>query len=148
MLSALMNPTEFRTDNIASYSFSSVDDYTYATLDPSNGELIDSSSGSLTLNVTGSGLRITSGSRYRISLISIGSGNGICISGIAFYNADNEFIQYQSINNQSYADISTPADATYMKVTMYNPWGYRSFDDYTKYIQKSELYLQITEYKM
>lgn len=148
MLSALMNPTEFRTDNIASYSFSSVNDYTYATIDPSNGQLIDSSSGSLTLNVTGSGLRITSSSRYRISLVSTGSGNGICISGIAFYNADNEFIKYEKIDNQSYTDISTPSNATYMKVTIYNPWGYRSLDDYTKYIQKSELYLQITEYKM
>lgn len=148
MLSALMNPTEFKTDNLSSYSFSSIEDYSYATIDSETGELTDSSSGSLTLNVNDCGLKINNNSRYRISLVAVDSADGLRISGVSFYDSDENFIDYIGVNNQTYYDITTPPDATYMKVTIYNPWGYRSFEDYTKYIQKSELYLQITEYKM
>lgn len=148
MLSALMNPTEFKTDNLSSYSFSSIEDYSYATIDSKTGNLVDSSSGSLTLNVNDCGLKVTSDSRYRISLVAVNSADGLRISGISFYDSNKNFINYISANSQTYYDVETPSNAAYMKISMYNPWGKRSFEDYTEYIQKNDLYLQITEYKM
>lgn len=144
---ALMNPVAYETVIYDTYQFNSINDYSYSSLNTSNGSLERSSTGSLTLNINNLGLSVVPNMGYRITLHTKGNGDGVRISGIAFFNQENQFISYTSANNQMVYDITPPEDAAYMKVSLHNPWGYRFKYQYRSYLEKKELSMEIISYE-
>lgn len=144
---ALMNPVPYETLIYDTYHFNSMNDYSYSSLNASNGSLEKSSDGSLTLNTNNQGLSITPDSNYRITLHTKENGDGIRISGIAFFNQDNQFISYTFANNQTVYDITPPENAAYMKVSIHNPWGYRFKHQYQSYLENGNLVMEIISYE-
>ena len=143
----LMHPQKFETNAISTNRFNSIGYYNYANISPSTGELISSEEGSLTLNIGNLGFPIAIGYGYHITLVANDHADGIRLSGIAYYNAQGEFLSYESLNGMTSYDISPSHDACYMKISIHNGWAYRSRNDYEKYFDQNELYLEISEYK-
>lgn len=144
---ALMHPCIFSTNDIATYHFDNIDDYSYSMLQSDNGSLSEFSQGALTLDINNLGQHVTPYHGYRLTLRMKEDGTGIRIAGIAFYNQNQEFISFADVNEQTYYDVTAPEDSAYMKVSLYNPWGYRSKQHYKNYLEKGDLYLEIVEYK-
>ncbi|MBQ2116838.1 MAG: hypothetical protein II193_09670, partial [Lachnospiraceae bacterium] len=83
---------------------------------------------------------------YNIVLNTSGSGDGLALSGIAFYDVHMNFIEYKDIKAASTYDVTPPSEASYMRICFYNPWGTRSNAEYMSYFQSNALSLEITEY--
>lgn len=147
ILNALMNPSCFETNDIATYVFSSITDYSYSLIETQNGSLTEVSQGALTLNCNGLGLSVSAGLSYRMSLHMENEGTGNRIVGIAFYDAEKNLLSYTTINEQMKYDITAPDGSVYMRVSLYNPWGHRSLQEYEQYLNQNKLYLEITEYQ-
>ena len=75
------------------------------------------------------------------------NGTGNRIIGVSFYDLDNNLLSYTPVNEQMKYDITAPDDAAYMRVSLYNPWGYRSLQEYEQYLNQNKLYLEIIEYR-
>lgn len=148
ILNALMNPVAFETKDHATYSFNTKEDYSYSIIQSSDGSLVESSQGAMTLNINNSGLVVTPRCGYRISLLAKHNADGLRLVSIAFYNAENNLISYTSVNEQTSYDITAPNNAAYMRISIYNPWGYRSEEEYTKYFEHNSLSIEITEYEI
>ena len=144
---ALMNPVSYETEILNTYHFNTINDFSYARLNTSNGSLEKSSTGSLTLNVNSQGLAVLPDTGYRITLHTKENGDGIRISGIAFFNQENQFISYTSTQNQTVYDIASPENAAYMKVSIHNPWGYRFKYQYQSYLKNGDLAMEIISYR-
>lgn len=147
ILNALMNPCEFTTNDTATYRFDNINDYTYAILRSEDGSLTHYSNGALTLNPNGIGLSVIPAYGYRLTLHMKNSGTGIRIIGIAFYDNEQNLISHTPVDNQTDYDITAPENASYMRVSLYNPWGYRSIQEYQQYLNQENLSLDITEYQ-
>ena len=142
-----MNPVSYETEILNTYHFNTINDFSYARLNTSNGSLEKSSTGSLTLNVNSQGLAVLPDTGYRITLHTKENGDGIRISGIAFFNQENQFISYTSTQNQTVYDIASPENAAYMKVSIHNPWGYRFKYQYQSYLKNGDLAMEIISYR-
>ena len=147
VLESLMNPVAYQTDILTTFYFQDINDYTYGTIHSENGTITDSSQGTLTLTPNRTGIRVMQGLGYRITLSTTDDADGLRIGGIAFYDSSQAFISYVSVNQETVYDVTAPANAAYMKVSFYNPWGYRSLAEYTKYLNKYDLSLIISEYE-
>ena len=147
IFNALMNPCEYETNDLANYNFKSINDYSYSIIDPENGSLAEASQGALTLNCNELGLPVSGGLGYRILLHMKDNGTGNRIIGVSFYYLDNNLLSYTPVNEQMKYDITAPDDAAYMRVSLYNPWGYRSLQEYEQYLNQNKLYLEIIEYR-
>lgn len=143
---ALMNPTPYETVICDTYIFHSIQDYSYSSLNATDGSLEESTDGSLTLNINNQGLPIAPNISYRITLHTTGNGDGIRISGIAFFNQENQFLSYTSTNDQTTYDITPPKNAAYMKVSLHNPWGHRLKQQYQSYLENGNLTMEIISY--
>ena len=110
------------------------------------GALESSSNGALTLNLGNQGLPVIYGYGYRIVLNATGKADGLRLSGLAFYDSHQNFVKYQPIKQALSYDITPPADASFMRICFYNPWGSRSLDEYMSYLENKELSLEVTEY--
>ncbi len=147
ILNALMTPCEYETDDIANYNFKSINDYSYSIIDSESGSLVEVPQGGLTLNCNGLGLSVSAGLGYRIFLQMEDSGTGNRIISVSFYDSEHNLLSYTPVNEQMKYDITAPDDAAYMRVSLYNPWGYRSLQEYEQYLNQNKLYLEITEYQ-
>ncbi|MDE7321965.1 MAG: glycoside hydrolase family 5 protein [Lachnospiraceae bacterium] len=146
IVESLMNPAEFNTNNITTNIFDSIENYSYASISPLTGELQDFSDGALTLNPGKQGLPVLYNHGYRISLNTSGAGEGLRLSGLCFYDAHQVLIAHHSLDKELFYDITPPENASFMRVTFFNPWDYRSLEEYISYFEKKELSLEITEY--
>lgn len=143
----LMHPQKFETNSISVNQFSSITNYEYAAISSENGLLVSSEDGALTLNLGNYGYPISIGYGYRINLTAIENADGVLLYGIAYYDAHGNFLSYEPINGCTTYDITPSDKACYMKITMHNGWGYRSYYDYENYFDQNQLYLDISEYK-
>lgn len=143
----LMHPKKFETTSISANQFNSIDQYAYASISPSTGELIPSDQGALTLNIGNLGYPVSTEYGYHIKLTADDEADGIRIHGIALYDAHGNFLSYQDIKGSASYDITPDADTCYIKITIFNDWGYRSHNDYENYFDHNNLYLEIAEYK-
>lgn len=146
IIESLMNPAEFHTSKIATNIFDSIESYSYASISPSTGALEDFPDGALTLNPGKQGLPVLPDYGYRISLNTSGAGDGLRLSGLCFYDIYHNTVAYHPLENELFYDITPPENASYMRITFFNPLGYRSLEDYFSYFEKGELCLEITEY--
>lgn len=146
IVESLMNPAEFNTNTLATNIFDSIESYSYASISPLTGKLEDCPDGALTLNPGKQGLPVTYGYGYHISLNVSGNGDGLRLSSLCFYDAHQNRIAYQILNQELSYDITPPENASFMRITFYNPWGYRSLEEYISYFEKEELSLEIMEY--
>lgn len=146
IIDSLMNPAEFKTKKISTNVFDSIESYSYVSISSQTGALESFANGALTLNLGNQGLPVIFGYGYRIVLNATGEADGLRLSGLAFYDSHQNLVKYQSINQALSYDISPPADASFMRICFYNPWGYRSLDEYMSYLENQELSLEVTEY--
>lgn len=146
IIESLMNPAEFHTSKIATSVFDSIESYSYASISPSTGALEDFPDGALTLNPAKQGMPVLPDYGYRISLGTSGAGDGLRLSGLCFYDAHHNPVAYHPLEDELFYDITPPENASYMRITFFNPLGYRSLEDYFSYFEKGELCLEITEY--
>ena len=146
IVDSLMNPAEFKTQNLSTNSFNAIDKYSFASISSKNGLLEDFSYGALTLNLGQKGFPVTPGYGYHLNLISNGEGNGMRLSKLAFYDSHQNLVHYEALNNATVYDVSPPENAAFMRITFYNPWGMRTLNDYVSYFDNGNLNLEITEY--
>ena len=146
IIDSLMNPAEFKTKKVSTNVFDSIESYSYVTISSNTGALESSANGALTLNLGNQGLPIIYGYGYRIVLNATGKADGLRLSGLAFYDSHQNFVKYQPIKQALSYDITPPADASFMRICFYNPWGSRSLDEYMSYLENKELSLEVTEY--
>lgn len=147
ILLALMHPERFKTKILNTFFFQSMDDYTYGMINAENGNVESYSQGALTLNPNGTGISVMQDLGYRITLTNKNDADGMRLFGISFYNSEHEFLSYINIDAQTVYDVTAPPNASYMKIWFYNPWGYRSINDYQTYIRKQYLFLKISAYR-
>ncbi len=146
IVDSLMNPAEFKTQNISTNKFNTIDNFSFASISSQTGLLEDFSYGALTLNLGKKGLPVIYGYGYHINLITKGSGDGMCLSGLAFYDSHQNLVHYKTISSTTTYDVTPPDNAAFMRITFYNPWGVRSLDEYVTYLESGDLSLEITEY--
>lgn len=146
IVAALMNPSKFYIEKLTVKSYNTIKLYTYGDIDSTLGVLTDSADGILTLNADGKGASVSPGLGYHINLSISKDADGLRIHSIAFYDKDESLIEYTSVTSQTY-DITAPETACYMRVSIYNPWGHRSLEQYQSYLDKEEMQLEITEYR-
>lgn len=146
IIDSLMNPAEFKTKNVSTNVFDSIENYSYASISSQTGALESFADGALTLNLGNQGLPIIYGYGYRIVLNATGNADGLRLSGLAFYDSHQNLVKYEAISQTLSYDISPPADASFMRICFYNPWGPRSLDEYMSYLENKELNLEVTEY--
>ncbi len=147
IIAALMNPHSFTTDDIITYQFDNIDNYNYSNIHADTGALTEFEYGALTLNTNNVGLEVSPGLGYRLSLYMRDNGTGIRLSGIAFYDKLQNLISYTAVSQETSYDITAPVNASYMRISMFNPWGYRSIQEYQQYLEEGNLYLKVTEYQ-
>lgn len=94
IIESLMNPAEFKTNKVSTTAFDSIESYSYASLSPLTGMLQDAPDGALTLNPDKKGFPVLHGYGYHIRLNAFGNGEGLCLSGLCFYDAHQNFIEY------------------------------------------------------
>ncbi len=146
IVDSLMNPAEFNTDKVATSIFDSIESYSYASISPLTGALEDFPDGALTLNPGKQGIPVLHGYGYRISLNTSGSGNGLRLSGLCFYDTHQNLVSYHALDKELSYDITPPENASFMRITFFNPWDYRSLEEYISYFEQDALSLEITEY--
>lgn len=146
IIDSLMNPAEFKTKKVSTNIFDSIESYSYVTISSNTGALESSANGALTLNLGNQGLPVIYGYGYRIVLNATGKADGLRLSGLSFYDSHQNFVKYQPIKQALSYDITPPADASFMRICFYNPWGSRSLDEYMSYLENKELSLEVTEY--
>lgn len=147
IIAALTNPRRFTTNDLTTYQYDKLEDYSYSSIHSDTGELTEFEYGSLTLNVNQVGLAVSPGLGYRLSLYTQDDSTGVRISSVAFYDHDYNFISYNKVSHQLFYDIVAPTSASYMRVSIFNPWGYRSIKEYQKYLEEGSLSLKVTEYQ-
>lgn len=146
IVESLMNPAKFETKKISTTVFDSIASYSYASISSRTGGLVDFPSGALTLNPGKQGLPVTTGYGYRIRLLTEGRGDGLRISGLGFYDAHQNLVEYRTISDAVSYDIAPSGNAAFMRITFYNPWETRTLGEYISYFESGELSLEITEY--
>lgn len=146
IIDALMNPRLFVTKKTSTNRFNTMDSFNYGIISPEDGTIAEFSKGALTFNHGGQGYPVVPRYGYNIVLNTSGSGDGLALSGIAFYDVHMNFIEYKDIKAASTYDVTPPSEASYMRICFYNPWGTRSNAEYMSYFQSNALSLEITEY--
>lgn len=143
---ALNHPLKFETSKSAYYLFNDISSYSYGILDQNTGALMPSSRGYLTLNPNSIGVPVNSGYSYQIKLTNEYPGDGIRMTAIAFLDNHEHLLTYTALSDKTIYDVTAPSNAAYMRITFYNPWGYRSLKEYTSYLNNGFLYMEVTEY--
>lgn len=143
---AMMNPRKFVTQKTSTNIFNIMDSFEYGIVSSESGEIVDFEKGALTLNHGGQGYPVLPNYGYNIKLHTSGAGGGMKLCCIVFYNSHMNMIDYTEIPSSDVYDITPPYGAAYMRVSLYNPWGYRSMADYMNFLQSNSLSLEITEY--
>lgn len=146
IIGLLMNPKPYQSVNTAKDRFTDISDYEYQTIDEKNGALVKAYKGALTLNVNKKGYKVEPGSSYRIKLETKSPGDGMCMNAIAFYDKNGKFISFTKPSQYQLYDIKAPENAQYMRVSFYNPWGYRTLQDFRNYFAAGNVYLEISKY--
>lgn len=148
IVSSLINPKSNQSSRTDFMRFSDAAEYEYLKIDSKTGELVKPTKGSMTLNVNKTGYAVTGNSNYHIKLYNVDKGAGMRICGIAFYDKNQKFISFMCPNQSQnqVCDVKTPNNAAYMRITFYNPWGYRSLQDFREFFASGLLYLEIYKY--
>lgn len=146
IVDSLMNPAEFKTHNVSTNKFDSIDKFSFASISSKTGLLEDFSYGALTLNLGQKGLPVIYGYGYHINLITKNESDGLNLSGLAFYDSHQNLVHYESIDHATSYDVTPPENAAFLRITFYNPWGIRSLNEYVTYFDNGDLSLEITEY--
>lgn len=146
IISALMHPKEFETDTISTNVFADISQYTYGTVNPISGEIVKTDGGLLTFNLGNSGLPVSSSTGYHIKLNHTNSAEGIRICGLAFYDAQQQFISYLDTKDSTDYDFTSDSKTCFIRICLRNPWGHRSEKEYETYFEEGNLALEITQY--
>lgn len=146
IVSALMNPTKFHVEKISTKTYNTFKLYTYGILEGELGSVSDGGKGAVTLTAEGAGVSVSPGLGYHIILTASDHADGLRLCGISFYDKQGKLLNYQSVSNSQAYDITAPSEARYMRISIYNPWGYRSAAQYQSYLETAQMQLEITEY--
>lgn len=146
IIDALMTPVKFHVKKVSTNSYNTFKLYTYGNISNDDGSIIADNKGVITLTADGYGIPVTPERGYHITLSTDDNADGLRLCKIAFYDSTHNLLSYYTVSNATSYDITAPSQASYMQISIYNPWGYRSSNQYQDYLTNNDIQLEITEY--
>ncbi len=148
MISAIMNPTPYESDNVT--TLSKWNDFLYMTFDTTTGELMeDRHWGTLVVNKDGNGYCVIPSGKtmLTVSLFATDSMAEQRIHCLYFFDINNNLIatdgDFLGYNEKS---IEIPAGSSYVRIGINNPYSKTSASEYKKAMKSGNFVFMINFY--